>query len=117
MKIFYKLKNLSILNLGNFVNKEVLKIIVLYCKDLEKLSISTNNITDECIKNAIDNLPVLKFIDLRGCETIQGNCFLDINPWPIALKRVKLSLTNYNFYKLIEYLRSLGVDAENYLMK
>jgi len=117
MKIFHKLSNLSILNLGNFVNKEILKIILLYCKDLEQLSISSNNITDECVKNAIDNLPILKFIDLRGCETIQGNCFLEINPWPKLLKRVKLSLTNYNFYKLIEYLRSLGIDAENYLIK
>ena len=56
-------------------------------------------------------------LDLRGCQDILGSCFTEIDVFPFNLKKVKLSLVNFNFYNLIQFLKNKGVHAENFLVK
>jgi hypothetical protein len=114
--IFSKMKKLENLTFGSFTNKEILKLISLYLKDLKSLTLNSNLITDEHLTDVFLSCNKLQVIDLRGCNYIQGSCFVDVDP-PKSLASVKLSLMSYNFGKLITYLKGKGITAENYIFK
>jgi hypothetical protein len=114
--IFSKMKKLENLTFGSFTNKEILKLISLYLKDLKRLTLNSNLITDEHLTDVFLSCNKLEAIDLRGCNYVQGSCFVDTNP-PKSLTSVKLSLMSYNFGNLITYLKSKGITAENYIFK
>jgi hypothetical protein len=113
--IFSKLKNLKELSLGRYANKEILRLVSLYLKNINTLAVNSNLINDENIMDILHNCQSLSYLDLRGCMYVQGNCFVDGNIK--NLKRVKLSNMNYNYYQLMEYLKSKGIKAENYIIK
>jgi hypothetical protein len=117
ISIFSKMKFLTSLSLGDFVNSEILKVISLFCKGIIKLSISSGNINDDHIKEMLNQCTRLAELDLRGCQDILGCCFTEIDIFPFNLKKVKLSLVSFNFYNLIQFLKNKGVHAENFLVK
>jgi hypothetical protein len=115
VNIFSKMKKLTELTFGTFANKEIVKLISLYLKNLKGLKLNSNLVTDECLADVLMNCK-LEFLDLRGCNYIQGNCLVE-NDLPESLKNIKLSLMSYNFSTLISYLKSRGITAENYIFK
>jgi hypothetical protein len=115
--IFSKMKFLTTLSLGEFVNSEILKVVSLFCKGIINLSISSGNINDDHLKEILNQCTSLNELDIRGCGDVLGSCFTEIDIFPFNLKKVKLSLVNFNFYNLIQFLKNKGVQAENYLIK
>jgi hypothetical protein len=116
VNIFSRMKQLKELLFGTFVNPEIVKLISLYLKDLRRLSINSNLVTDECMMDIFLCCKKLEYLDLRGCNYLQGNCLVE-NDLPLSLKNIKLSLLTYNFSTLISYLKSKGITAENYIFK
>jgi hypothetical protein len=117
VSIFAKMKKLNILSLGDFVNIEILKVINLFCKNINCLTLNSNKIDDKIMQDTLTNLKQLKNLDLRGCDYILGTCFTEIEDFPFNLLNVKLSLQSFNFASLIQFLKNKGIKAENYLYK
>ena len=116
-KMFYHMRNLKCLKLGSFVNGDICVLIAAYFKNLHKLTIKSSKITDDCIKIIFRACKSIKYLDLRNCDCFNGNCFFELNydDFPTELNTVLLSITNYNFYNLINFLRKKGIKAVNYL--
>lgn len=114
IQIFIKLRKLQVLELGHFVNGDIAKIISLHCKNLFELSLNSPYINDDHLKPILQNLTNLTYLDLKGCFSLQGSCFIDYDPLPEKLKKIKTSITNFNAYNLMEFLKGKGITAENY---
>ena len=116
-KIFYYMKNLKEINLGNFLTNEICQLISVYLKNLEKITISSDYITDESFKQVLLNCKDIKEIDLRGCDRFLGDCFFELkeDEFPKKLLKAKFSVQNYNFYHVTNLLIKKGIKAENYI--
>ena len=116
-KIFYYMKNLKEINLGNFLTNEICQLISVYLKNLEKITISSDYITDEAFKQVLLNCKDIKEIDLRGCDRFLGDCFFELkeDEFPKKLLKAKFSVQNYNFYHVTNLLIKKGIKAENYI--
>lgn len=116
-KIFYYMKNLKEINFGNFLTNEICQIISVYLKNLEKIIISSNYITDEAFKQILLNCKDINEIDLRGCDRFLGDCFFELkeDEFPKKLVKAKFSVQNYNFYHVTNLLYKKGIKAENYI--
>jgi hypothetical protein len=115
VKIFSKIRKLKKIKLGDFVNCEILKIICTFSKEIEILKINSNEINDEDLILIMNKLIHLRELDLRGCSNIYGNSFIEIQKIPQNLKKIKLSIQSFNFYKVIDYLKSKNIEARNYI--
>ena len=116
-KIFYYMKNLKEINFGNFLTNEICQLISVYLKKLEKITISSNYITDVAFKQVLLKCKEIKEIDLRGCDRFLGDCFFEIkdNEFPKSLVKAKFSVQSYNFYHVTNLLIKKGIKAENYI--
>ena len=116
-KIFYYMKNLKEINCGNFLTNEICQLISVYLKKLEKITISSDYITDEAFKQVLMNCKEIREIDLRGCDRFLGDCFFELrsNEFPQKLIKAKFSVQNYNFYHVTNLLIKKGIKAENYI--
>ena len=116
-KIFYYMKNLKEINCGNFLTNEICQLISVYLKKLEKITISSDYITDEAFKQVLMNCKEIREIDLRGCDRFLGDCFFELrsNEFPKKLIKAKFSVQNYNFYHVTNLLIKKGIKAENYI--
>ena len=117
-KIFYYMKNMKEINLGNFVTNEICQLISVYFKKIEKVTISSENIKDDAFKCILMNCKDIKEIDLRGCDRFLGSCFLEIRDeeFPKKLSKAKFSVQSYNFFHVTNFLINKGIKAENYIM-
>lgn len=115
IKIFSNLRKLRIINFGEFLNSDILRIICSFCKNIESVTIKSNYISDEDIIILLRKMKLLEFLDLRGSDYIYGSCFIDVEKLPEKLKKIKLSLKSFNFYNLIEFLRKNNIEAHNYI--
>ena len=117
-KIFYYMKNLKEVNFGNFLTNEICQLISVYLKKLEKITISSDYITDDAFKQILINCKDIKEIDLRGCDRFLGDCFFEIrnDEFPKKLSKTKFSVQNYNFYHVTNLLIKKGIKAENYII-
>lgn len=117
-KIFYYMKNMKEINLGNFVTNEICQLISVYFKKIEKVTISSENIKDDAFKCILMNCKDIKEIDLRGCDRFLGSCFLEIRDeeFPKKLNKAKFSVQSYNFFHVTNFLINKGIKAENYIM-
>jgi hypothetical protein len=114
ISILSKIKNLDNLVLGSFVNKDVIKIISLYCKRISNFCLWSNLINDDHMKEILLNCRELTTLDIRGCDYIQGSCFIEIEELPQNLKKIKTTISNFNCYNLMEFLKTKGIEAQNY---
>ena len=116
-KIFYKMKNLKRIEFGSFLTNDLCNLISIYLKNLEKITFSSNYINDNGIKLILIACKNIKDINLMGCDKFLGSCFFELlpNEFPIKLKNAKFSISTYNFYHVINYLRSKGINAENFI--
>ena len=116
-KIFYKMKNLKKIEFGSFLTDDLCKLISIYLLNLEKVNFSSNYITDEGIKLILISCKNIKDLNLMNCLKFLGSCFFDIHPqdFPINLKKAQFSISTYNYYHVINFLRSKGIKAENYI--
>ena len=116
-KIFYYMKNLKEINCGNFLTNEICQLISVYLKKLEKITISSDYITDEAFKQVLMNCKEIREIDVRGCDRFLGDCFFELrsNEFPQKLIKAKFSVQNYNFYHVTNLLIKKGIKAENYI--
>ena len=117
-KIFYYMKNLKEINFGHFLTNEICQLISVYLKKIEKITISSDYITDEAFKQILINCKDIKEIDLRGCDRFLGDCFFEIrnDEFPKKLSKTKFSVQNYNFYHVTNFLIKKGIKAENYII-
>lgn len=113
-KIFYYMStNLRSISLGNFVNDELCSLIGGYLKNITYLDISSDQITDEGIKVILFSCKQITEVDLSDCTRFLGNAFFDTEiP---SLKKSRTSITTHNFYHVINFLRSKGIQADNYI--
>ena len=116
-KIFYKMKNLKKIEFGSFLTDDLCKLISIYLLNLEKVNFSSNYITDEGIKLILISCKNIKDLNLMNCLKFLGSCFFDIHSqdFPINLKKAQFSISTYNYYHVINFLRSKGIKAENYI--
>ena len=116
-KIFYKMKNLKKIEFGSFLTDDLCKLISIHLLNLEKVNFSSNYITDEGIKLILISCKNIKELNLMNCLKFLGSCFFDIHSqdFPINLKKAQFSISTYNYYHVINFLRSKGIKAENYI--
>ena len=116
-KIFYKMKNLKKIEFGSFLTDDLCKLISIHLLNLEKVNFSSNYITDEGIKLILISCKNIKELNLMNCLKFLGSCFFDIHSqdFPINLKKAQFSISTYNYYHVINFLRSKGIQAENYI--
>ena len=116
-KIFYKMKNLKKIEFGSFLTDDLCKLISIHLLNLEKINFSSNYITDEGIKLILISCKNIKELNLMNCLKFLGSCFFDIHSqdFPINLKKAQFSISTYNYYHVINFLRSKGIKAENYI--
>jgi hypothetical protein len=115
VQIFSKIRKLKTLKLGDFINGEILNIICTFSKGIEILKIDSNEINDDDLILIMNKLINLKELDLRGSNNLHGSCFMQIQKFPQDLKKIKLSIQSFNFYKVIDYLKSKNIEARNYI--
>jgi hypothetical protein len=111
------MKNLKKIEFGSFLTDDLCKLISIHLLNLEKVNFSSNYITDEGIKLILISCKNIKELNLMNCLKFLGSCFFDIHSqdFPINLKKAQFSISTYNYYHVINFLRSKGIKAENYI--
>ena len=118
-KIFYYMRNIKEISFGGFLTNDICQLISVYLKKIEKFSFSSPNIDDMAVREIFIRCKNVKEINLEGCSNFNGSCFMEMNnsEFPTKLVKARFSLTGYNYYKLIAYLRNKGIEAFNYIRK
>jgi len=115
IQIFSQIRNLTKIEMGEFINGDILRVICNFSKNISEIKLNSNLLIDDDINFILRKMINLEILDLRGCMYIYGNCFVELDKLPEKLKKVKLSLQSFNFHNLIEYLRNNNIEAQNYI--
>ena len=117
-KMLYYMRNtLTHVSFGNFVNDEICKLISIYLKhQITYIKLNSDFITDNGIQCILSECSLITEIDLVGCTRFLGSAFYDIKELPLSLKKASLSITTHNFYRVINYLRQNGINADNHII-
>ena len=98
--------------LGTFATDNYVVCLVKVLKSLRKLKIASKNITDVGAE-AIFKCSVVE-ADLRGCLGVTGDDLIKITQVG-QLQKIKLSLNNFNYAKVIQHIVSFDIVVEHYL--
>ena len=112
--IFSLKNNLRILHLGAYLYDELLVYIAEMCKQLEKLEVNSEQVTDRGLTPVFVKLTSLKFIDVSACPNFTGLAVMDAGEHYGAkdLKRFVMALQGYEKQKVQERLAQVAPGCE-----
>jgi Leucine Rich repeat len=83
-----------------------LQLITATCNHCESLNLSNTDITDQDIKNLVENLPYLKSLNLSGCKNITHQGLIHLQTLP-SLQSLGLSECTQITDQGLKYLKDL----------
>lgn len=98
--IFFSLKNnLRILHLGHYIYDEMLVYLAEMCRNLEKLEVNSDLVTDRGLTQIFIKMTKLKYIDVSACPNFTGLAIFEAGEHYGAKELIRFVLGIENAYE------------------